>query len=180
MTTDQTETASGDPSRALLETLIERWQEVADAYKNNPPRDDLDRRYNDYRHIYLRNIRDLQQVLDSGRVPCSLMTDEERSRGDCGQVHDDEHHDKYGAASPDIDPWTWAEMSPAERRLAAAERIVVGHLAEALIDGKTDELRTWIRSLTHELRRADIDLREPVGARVTEIALGRLAEEHPF
>lgn len=180
MTADQTETAPGDPSRALLDTLIERWQEVADAYKTDPPRDDLDQRYHDYRHIYLRNIRDLKRVLDSGRVPCSLMTDEERRRGDCGQVHDDEQHDKYGAAAPDIDPWTWAEMSPAERRLAAMERIVTEHLAAAFIDGKSEEIRTWGRNLTHELRRADIDLREVIANRFTEIALGRLEEEHPF
>lgn len=165
--------------KPLLDTLIERWQEVADAHKNDPPRDDNDRTYSDYRHIYLRNIRDLKHVLDTGQIPCGLMTHDERRRGDCGQVHDDEH-DKYGAAAPDIDPWAWAEMSPAERRLAAMDRIIVGHLAEALIDSKGEEVRTWARSLVHELRRTGIDLRDAIGARLTEIALGRLDEEHPF
>lgn len=167
--------------RALLDTLIERWEEVAEAYKAkaDAPDDDLTRRYADYRHIYVRNIRDLRHVLDTGRMPCSLMNDDERRRGDCGRNHEDEH-DKHGAAAPDIDPWTWAEMSPAERRLAAMERVVVGHIAEALIDGRGEEVRTLSRSLTHELLRAGIDLRDAIGARLTEIALGRLDEEHPF
>jgi hypothetical protein len=164
---------------ALLNTLVERWQEVADAYKNDPPRDDNDRTYNDYRHIYLRNIRDLRHVVDTGQLPCSLMSNEERRRGDCGRIHDDEH-DKHGRPVPEdgFDPWTAA--SPAEYRLGAMEPVIVGHLAEALIDSKGEEVRTWARSLVHELRRAGVDLRDPIGARLTEIALGRLDEEHPF
>lgn len=172
MSTDQT---------ALLETLIERWQEVADAYKNDPPRDDNDRTYNDYRHIYLRNIRDLRHLLDTGRMPCSLMSNEERRRGDCGRIHEDEH-DKHG--QPLTEPASvedpWAPISPAEYRLGAMERVVVGHLAEALIDGRSEEVRSWARGLAHELRRAGASLHDAIGARLTEMALGRIDEEHPF
>ncbi|MFB7736240.1 hypothetical protein ACFC08_18005 [Streptomyces sp. NPDC056112] len=184
MTTDQTDTTQA-PDRELLNTLLERWQEVADAYKTkaDDPDDDLARRYNDYRFIYLRNIRDLRHVLDTGRMPCSLMSDAERLCGDCGRNHEDEH-DKHGTprpeAAPEVDPWTWAEMNPAEQRLTVLERVLVGHVAEALIDSKGEEVRTWARSITHELRRAGIDLRDPIGARLMEIALGRLDEEHPF
>lgn len=179
MTIDQTETAPA-LDRTLLGTLLERWQEVADAYQNDPPRDDLDRRYGDYRHIYLRNIRDLRSLLDTGKLPCSLMNNEERRRGDCGRVHDDEH-DKHGLpaeVAPDDDPW--APISPAELRLGAMERVIVGHLAEALIDSRSEEVRSWARGIVHELRRAGASVQDAVGARLTEIALGRLDEEHPF
>jgi hypothetical protein len=173
MSTDQT---------ALLATLVERWQEVADAYRNDPPRDDLDRRYSDYRHIYLRNIRDLKHVIETGQLPCSLMNNEERRRGDCGRIHDDEH-DKGGLPAPeaeasDGDPW--APIGPAEYRLGAMERVLVGHLAEALLDSRSEEVRSWARGIVHELRRAGASLQDAIGARLTEMALGRLDEEHPF
>jgi hypothetical protein len=169
---------------ALLDTLIERWQEVADAYRDDEHDDDIARRYRDYRHIYLRNIADLRHILAVGQIPCSLMNDEERSRGDCGdcgRIHDDAD-DKHGrplseTATAD-DPW--AAIHPAEARMDAMGRVLVGHLAEALIDSKGEEVRTWARSITHELRRAGIDLRDAIGARLTEIALGRLDEEIPF
>jgi hypothetical protein len=181
MTVNQTEAAQGDPSRALLDTLIERWREVADAYKTNPPRDDLDRRYHDYRHIYLRNIRDLKRVLDSGRVPCSLMTDEERRRGDCGQVHDDEHEKRgwIGAMAAARDPWAQAEEAaarepwgPGVTRDQAMANVVTLHLAEALLDGKSEEVRTWARGLAHELKRERIDLLDEIGRHLQRMALG--------
>lgn len=166
--------------RPLIDTLLERWQEVADAYKNDPPRDDLDRTYNDYRHIYLRNIRDLQHVLDTGRMPCSLMNDEERRRGDCGRNHEDEH-DKHGLPTePTEGDDPWEPINPAEYRLGAMERVIVGHLAEALIDSRSEEVRSWARGIVHELRHAGVSVQDAVGARLTEIALGRLEEEHPF
>ncbi|NED31030.1 hypothetical protein [Streptomyces sp. SID8499] len=188
MTTDQTDTGQA-PSRDLLDTLLERWQEVADAYKNDPPRDDLDQRYADYRHIYLRNIRDLRHVLDTGRMPCSLMNDDERRRGDCGRNHEDEH-DKHGTpaqtASAD-DPWTQAEKAAAREpwgpgitRDQAMANIVTLHLAEALLDGKSEEVRTWARSLAHELRRERIDLIDDIGRHMQRMALGEPANEVPF
>lgn len=91
-----------DPIREQLATLLDRWQEVADAYKPadmGGEWDDTTRRYQHYRHTYQRTIRDLRNVLDAGRMPCGLMSDEERRRGDCGQKHDAED-----ATQPD-DPW---------------------------------------------------------------------------
>lgn len=166
--------------KPLLDTLIGRWQEVADAYKTDPPRDDNDRTYSDYRHIYLRNIRDLKHVLETGQIPCSLMSDKERGRGDCGRIHDDAH-DKHGQPLPEAaseDPW--APISAAEYRLGAMERVIVGHLAEALLDSRSEEVRSWARGIAHELRRAGVSLHDGIGARLTEMALGRLDEEHPF
>lgn len=176
--------------RALLDTLIERWQEVAEAYRTKlgDPEDDLTRRYADYRHIYLRNIRDLRRVLDSGRVPCSLMTDEERRRGDCGRNHEDEHDKRgwLGAMAAD-DPWAQAEEAaarepwgPGVTRDQAMANVVTLHLAEALLDGKSEEVRTWARGLAHELRRERIDLIDDIGRHMQRMALGGPTNEVPF
>jgi hypothetical protein len=190
MTTDQTDTTQA-PTRELIDTLIERWQEVADAYqaKADEPDDDLASRYSDYRFIYLRNIRDLRHVLDTGRMPCSLMNDEERRRGDCGRNHEDEH-DKHGSArttAPDDDPWTQAEKAaarepwgPGVTRDQAMANVVTLHLAEALLDGKSEEVRTWARGLAHELRRERIDLVNEIGRHMQRMALGGPTNEVPF
>lgn len=178
--------------RALLDTLIERWEEVADAYKAKAgdPDDDLTRRYSDYRHIYLRNMRDLRHVLDTGRMPCSLMNNDERRRGDCGRNHEDEY-DKHGLSepttSPTDDPWTRAEKAAAREpwgsgvtRHQATMNVVTLHLAEALLDGKSEEVRTWARGLAHELRREQIDLIDEIGRHMQRMALGGPTNEVPF
>ncbi|MEH0417890.1 hypothetical protein [Streptomyces sp. B21-083] len=177
--------------RALLDTLLERWQEVAEAYraKLDEPEDELSRRYSDYRHIYLRNIRDLRRVLDSGRVPCSLMTDEERRRGDCGRAHEDEHDKRgwIGAMATTDDPWTQVEEAaarepwgPGVTRDQAMANVVALHLAEALLDGKSEEVRTWARGLAHELKRERIDLIDDIGGHMQRMALGGPDSEVPF
>src|SRR5690606_20090804 len=81
--------ATQDPVREQLATLLERWEEVADSYKptENSKHPDLEERYRNYRYVQLRAIRNLRQVLDMGTMPCELATDEEKRRGDCGQVH---------------------------------------------------------------------------------------------
>jgi hypothetical protein len=189
MTIDQTDTTQA-PSLALLDMLLERWQEVADAYqpKASDPDDDLTRRYADYRHIYLRNIRDLRHVLNAGRMPCSLMNNEERLRGDCGRNHEDEY-DKHGQPTTALadDPWTHAEKTaarepwgPGVTRDQAMANVVALHLAEALLDGKSEEVRTWARGLAHELRRERIDLLDDIGRHMQRMALGGPTNEVPF
>jgi hypothetical protein len=177
--------------RTLLDTLIERWAEVAAAYKakQDDPDDRLTRTYSDYRHIYLRNIRDLRHVLDTGRMPCSLMTNEERRRGDCGRNHEDEH-DKHGSFAPEApadDPWALAEKAaarepwgPGVTRDEAMANVVTLHLAEALLDGKSEEVRTWARGLAYELKRERIDLLDDIGRHMQRMALGGPANEVPF
>lgn len=190
MTTDQTDTAQA-PTREVLDSLIERWQDVADAYKakTDDPDDESTRRYADYRHIYLRNIRDLRHVIDTGRMPCSLMTNEERRRGDCGRNHEDEY-DKHGtpaATLPADDPWAEPEQpsvrgpwGPGITREEAMVHVVTLHLAEALLDSKSEEVRTWARGLAHELRREQIDLIDDIGRHMQQMALGGPANEVPF
>jgi len=169
--------------RTLLDTLLERWQEVADASKAkaSDPDDDLTRRYSDYRHIYLRNIRDLRHLLDTGKLPCSLMTNEERRRGDCGRIHEDEH-DKHGwlaaaavAEASEIGPW-----GPGVTRHQAAMNVVALHLAEALLDSKSEPVRAWARGLAHELKRERIDLLDEIGRHMQRMALGGPTNEIPF
>ncbi|MGQ4353231.1 hypothetical protein [Streptomyces drozdowiczii] len=176
----------------LLTVLLERWEEVAVAYKANPLResdDRIDRTYADYRHIYLRNIRDLKHVIDTGRMPCSLMNDEERRRGDCGRNHEDEH-DKHGqaasAATAD-DPFAAAEQAaarepwgPGVTRDQAMANVVTLHLAEALLDGKSEAVRAWARGLAHELKRERIDLLDDIGQHMQRMALGGPTNEIPF
>lgn len=177
--------------RTLLDTLIERWEEVAEAYKAKASDrdDDLTRRYTDYRHIYLRNIRDLRHVLDTGRMPCSLMNDDERRRGDCGRNHEDEHDKRgwIGAVAAAEDPWAQAEKAaarepwgPGVTRDQAMASVVALHLAEALLDGKSEEVRTWARGLAHELRRERIDLLDEIGRHMQRMALGGPTSEVPF
>jgi hypothetical protein len=190
MTTNQTETTPEAPSRALLDTLIERWEEVAQAYKpGDAPWDDITQRYADYRHIYLRNIRDLRHVIATGRMPCSLMNDAERLRGDCGRNHEDEH-DKHGwidAMAATDDPFARAEKAaarepwgPGVTRDQAMANVVTLHLAEALLDGKSEEVRTWARGLAHELKRERIDLIDDIGRHMQRMALGGPTNEVPF
>lgn len=146
--------------KTLLDTLIERWQEVADAYKNDPPRDDLDQTYSDYRHIYLRNIRDLRHVLDTGQMPCSLMTDEERGRGDCGHVHSDPVFTLTPAAEQATTP-------------------IVAHICHLLLDHEARGDHA-ARDLTWALKREGIDLTGAIEKRITELTLGRDPSDPPF
>ncbi|MFE9777786.1 hypothetical protein ACFYPA_06465 [Streptomyces sp. NPDC005775] len=185
MTADQTTAIPLD----LLNVLLERWEEVADSYKASVLRDSderLDRTYTDYRHIYLRNIRDLKHVIDTGRMPCSLMNDDERRRGDCGRSHEDEH-DKHGQADTADDPFTAAEQAaarepwgPGVTRDQAMANIVVLHLAEALLDGESEAVRTWARGLAHELKRERIDLLDDIGHHMQRMALGEPTNNVPF
>ncbi|MFF7147550.1 hypothetical protein ACFZAO_05685 [Streptomyces griseoaurantiacus] len=186
MTTDQT-----DPTRTLLDTLLERWQEVADAYqaKQDDPDDRLTRTYSDYRHVYLRNLRDLRHILDTGRMPCSLMNDEERRRGDCGRNHEDAH-DKHGQLSttgPADTPWAQVEAGTDTgswgtgiTRHQAAMNVVTLHIAEALLDAKSEDVRTWARGLAHELKRERIDLLDDIGRHMQRMALGGPTNQIPF
>ncbi|WP_432053670.1 hypothetical protein [Streptomyces sp. bgisy022] len=206
MTINQTDTTQA-LSRELLDTLIDRWQEVADAYQAKADNldDDLTRRYTDYRHIYLRNIRDLRHLLDTGRMPCSLMNNDERRRGDCGRNHADEH-DKHGQAAPETapanDPWTarhtatyseansdtkkqpttgpwWGPGVTAEQ---AALSVVSLHIAQAFIQSNNEEVHLWARELAHELKRELFDLSGDIGRHLLRMTLQQpaLSDHVPF
>ncbi|MFD8088714.1 hypothetical protein [Streptomyces malaysiensis] len=160
-----------DPVRPVLDTLLDRWQEVADAYKPDGMGgewDDTTRRYQHYRHTYQQTIRDLRHVLDTGRIPCQLMDVEERQRGDCGEPHFDDVDEPF-TRYPSVDPW-----GPGVNADKATTSVVALHLAQALLNG-APEVRTWARELAHELKRERIDITDDIGRH-----LQRLALDYPF
>lgn len=167
---DHLEQTADAPLRQQLAILIGRWQEVAEAYKPDDMDDDGDdvaRRYQHYRHIYQRNMRDLRTVLDTGRMPCGLMTDAERANGDCGQAHADEE-----------------EPTPAP---AGWRPIVAGHLAEMLLDGEPSEalkaVQGWARGIAFELDRVGLNIDADIEKRRMRLAPGTpsvIASEPPF
>ncbi|MFF0055613.1 hypothetical protein ACFYRI_14610 [Streptomyces microflavus] len=178
MTAEQTTTVPLE----LLTTLLERWEEVADSYKpSGSAHADLEERYSNYRYVQLRAIRNLRQVLDTGTMPCELATEEEQRRGDCGQVHApepaDTAEDPFAAAEKAFarEPW-----GPGVTRDQAMANVVTLHLAEALLDGKSEEVRTWARGLAHELKRERIDLIDDIGRHMQRMALGGPTNEIPF
>ncbi|MEU0783460.1 hypothetical protein ABZ341_18040 [Streptomyces sp. NPDC006173] len=86
-------------------------------------------------------------------------------------------------ACPSVSPFgpdPWATPTP---KLADVTAVVAGHLAEALLDGKSDELRTFARSLAYELKRIGCDLDDAIEQRVQQLAPGTppvKASEQPF
>lgn len=62
----------------------------------------------------------------------------------------------------------------------AVTSVVSLHIAEALLNSKSDEVRSWARELAHELVRERIDLRDEIGAHLLRKALGKPDSEPPF
>ncbi|WP_030917457.1 hypothetical protein [Streptomyces sp. NRRL B-24720] len=166
MTTDQTMAVQ----RRLLDTLIERWQETADTYNESSGHEDLDLKYGHFRTIYLRLIRDLQHVLTAGQMPCSLMTDEERGRGDCGHVHTEAVSATDSAALDD----PWAKPFPLKPRPTpgAVQSLVVGHIVTLLLSPATVSARHQARELTWALRSEGVDLVEAIQRQIADLTLG--------
>lgn len=63
-------------------------------------------------------------------------------------------------------------VTPADT-LAAAIPVIAGHVAEALVDGETDAVRTWARSVIDELRRVGLDLAGHVERRAEDLNGGK-------
>lgn len=59
-------------------------------------------------------------------------------------------------------------VTPADT-LIAASAVIAGHVAEALIDGESDAVRKWARSITDELRRVGLDLAGHVERRAEDL-----------
>jgi hypothetical protein len=67
--------------------------------------------------------------------------------------------------------------------LESMRSVVTGLLAEALLDGKSDELRAWARGIAYELDQVGVNLYAAIEARVQELAPGTppaVASTHPF
>lgn len=63
-------------------------------------------------------------------------------------------------------------VTPADT-LAAAIPVIAGHVAEALVDGENDTVRTWARSVIDELRRVGLDLAGHVERRAENLNGGK-------
>ncbi|WP_329217439.1 hypothetical protein [Streptomyces microflavus] len=193
--------SSQDPVREQLATLLERWEEVADSYKpmEGSKHADLEDRYRNYRYMQLRAIRNLRQVLDTGMMPCELATDDEKQRGDCGQVHAAEEFTDRDAWVPSnseggttvrraqalkADPAAWLMLGRAIRReretqqlsrRALSERAEVSEKAiQTAEEGRVPESR-WPQSLN----RITTALGMGSGA-AEDIVLSSLPENPPF
>ncbi|MCX5365870.1 hypothetical protein OG864_45050 [Streptomyces sp. NBC_00124] len=59
-------------------------------------------------------------------------------------------------------------VTPADT-LIAASAVIAGHVAEALIDGESDNVRNWARSVIDELRRIGLDLAGHVERRAEDL-----------
>lgn len=94
-------------------------------------------------------------------------------------------------AAPEPDPWASAPQptdegaitgpwGPGVTRHQAAMNVVTLHLAEALLDSKSEEVRAWARGLAHELKRERIDLLDEIGRHMQRMAFGGPTNEVPF
>ena len=63
-------------------------------------------------------------------------------------------------------------VTPADT-LAAVIPVIAGHVAEALVDGESAEIRRWARSITDELRRVGLDLAGHVESRAEDLNGGK-------
>lgn len=63
-------------------------------------------------------------------------------------------------------------VTPADT-LAAAIPVIAGHVAEALVDGENETVRTWARSVIDELRRIGLDLAGHVERRAEDLNGGK-------
>ncbi|MEV4041508.1 hypothetical protein [Streptomyces sp. NPDC049744] len=86
-----------------------------------------------------------------------------------------------------VDPWAQPDRpisrepwGPGVTRADAITHVVTLHLAEALLDAKSEEVRTWARGLAHELKREQIDLIDDIGRHMQHMALGGPTSEVPF
>jgi len=80
-------------------------------------------------------------------------------------------------AAPVDDPWA---PDPQIQKLQDFRRVVAGHLAEAFIDRKSLEVRTWARGLVNELREVGIDLGDEITDVMRRHTVGDVPSEPPF
>ncbi|MFE2850635.1 hypothetical protein ACFXJO_05805 [Streptomyces lavendulae] len=72
------------------------------------------------------------------------------------------------------EPW-----GPGVTAYEAVTSVVSLHIADALVNSKSDDVREWARELARELKRERIDLREDIGRQVLRLTLDPL-NDVPF
>jgi hypothetical protein len=116
------------------------------------------------------NVDDLlnEQLPEDGWAPCSTPVAEQPDNTGWLEA-------AAVAKASEVGPW-----GPGVTRHQAAISVVTLHIAEALLDAKSEEVRTWARGLAHELKRERIDLLDEIGRHMQRMALGGPTNEVPF
>lgn len=114
---------------------------------------------------------DLAKGLDSADLNIDKDVDE--------HLADDGHSPRTAWTIParieDAGRW-----GPGVTAIQAASNVVALHLAEALLEGKSEEVRNWARNLAYELKREGFDLTADIGQHIQGMALGPDPSEPPF
>ncbi|MFD5491542.1 hypothetical protein ACFWH4_01035 [Streptomyces sp. NPDC127091] len=151
----------------------------------------LRRRYNDARSLVAAHIakglasrdkdrwqaaRDLAQALDEAHSNVDDLVD--------ASLSDDGHDTKTPWTHPapvirSEDPW-----APAPDITASipepVRRVIAGHLAEALLDGRDSDVQKWARGIAYELKNIGADLTEEIKQQITDMTLGVDPTDPPF
>lgn len=83
------------------------------------------------------------------------------------------------SAAPAYDPWA-PKPDIAVDTPEPVRRVLAGLLVEMLLDGNNDDVRTWARGITYELKREGLDLGDAIKKRITDITLGADPADPPF
>ena len=77
------------------------------------------------------------------------------------------------------DPW-----APAPDITASipepVRRVIAGHLAEALLDGRDSDVQKWARGIAYELKNIGADLTDEIKQQITDMTLGGDPTDPPF
>lgn len=59
-------------------------------------------------------------------------------------------------------------------------RVIAGHLAEALLDGRDSDVQKWARGIAYELKNIGADLTDEIKQQITDMTLGGDPTDPPF
>ncbi|CAL9370837.1 hypothetical protein [Streptomyces sp. enrichment culture] len=77
------------------------------------------------------------------------------------------------------DPWAATPDVTAEVP-EPVRRVIAGHLAEALLDGRDSNVQKWARGIAYELKNVGADLTDEIKQRITDMTLGGDPTDPPF
>jgi hypothetical protein len=120
--------------------------------------------------------RDLAQALDEAHNNVDDLIDARLS--DAG--YDTKTPWTYPASAvASDDPWAPKPDITAEIP-EPVRRVIAGHLAEMLLDGRDSDVQKWARGIAYELKREGADLTEDIKARINALTLGTDPTDPPF
>jgi len=77
------------------------------------------------------------------------------------------------------DPWAPTPDITAEIP-EPVRRVIAGHLAEALLDGRDSDVQKWARGIAYELKNIGADLTDEIKQQITDMTLGGDPTDPPF